>query len=132
MQGGASLNADEKPWETIAPSDLPFADGWHTPKVMSVEDLDRVKLEFVASASRAVRLGFDVIELHAAHGYLLNQFTSPLSNKRTDQYGGSDVFNRLKYPLEIFEAIKSVIPSDVALGARISGSYWVEGGLDPE
>jgi 2,4-dienoyl-CoA reductase-like NADH-dependent reductase (Old Yellow Enzyme family) len=132
MQGGTSLNADEKPWETIAPSDLPFADGWHTPKVMSVEDLDRVKLEFVASASRAVRLGFDVIELHAAHGYLLNQFTSPLSNKRTDQYGGSDVFNRLKYPLEIFEAIKSVIPSDVALGARISGSDWVEGGLDPE
>ncbi len=132
MQGGASLNSDESPWETIGPSDLPFADGWHTPKAMSEDDLERVKAEFVSSAVRAVRLGFDVVELHAAHGYLLNQFTSPLSNRRVDQYGGSDISKRLKYPLEVFEAIKLRIPSHVALGARISGSDWVDGGLNSE
>ena len=132
MMGGAALQVDENPWETVAPSALAFADGWHTPKMMETEDLSRVKAEFVDSAERAVRLGFDVIELHAAHGYLLNQFTSPLSNQRTDAYGGSDVSNRLKYPLEIFDAVKAVVPDHVALGARISGSDWVKDGLNPE
>ena len=90
------------------------------------------KSEFVESAKRAVRLGFDVIELHAAHGYLLNQFTSPLSNHRTDEYGGNDLSKRLAYPLEVFDAVKEVVPKNIAFGARISGTDWVEGGLNPE
>ena len=86
MMGGAALQAGESPWETIAPSALAFTDGWHVPKMMGTDDLARVKTEFVDAAKRAVNLGFDVIEIHAAHGYLLNQFTSPLSNQRTDSY----------------------------------------------
>jgi 2,4-dienoyl-CoA reductase-like NADH-dependent reductase (Old Yellow Enzyme family) len=117
MMGGAALQAGESPWET---------------KMMGTDDLARVKTEFVDAAKRAVNLGFDVIEIHAAHGYLLNQFTSPLSNQRTDSYGGSNLSNRLKYPLEVFDAVKSVVPDHVAVGARISGSDWVEGGLNPE
>jgi 2,4-dienoyl-CoA reductase-like NADH-dependent reductase (Old Yellow Enzyme family) len=132
MMGGAALQAGESPWETIAPSALAFTDGWHVPKMMGTDDLARVKTEFVDAAKRAVNLGFDVIEIHAAHGYLLNQFTSPLSNQRTDSYGGSNLSNRLKYPLEVFDAVKSVVPDHVAVGARISGSDWVEGGLNPE
>lgn len=131
MDGGIPLAPDEHPWGTIAPSALPFADGWHEPKEMDRQDLSRVKEEFVHAAQRAVKLGFDVIELHAAHGYLLNQFTSPLSNMRTDEYGG-DLLSRLRYPLEIFDAVKDVIPRDVALGARISGSDWVPSGLNPD
>ncbi|HAT52437.1 MAG TPA: oxidoreductase [Betaproteobacteria bacterium] len=132
MQGGAALQANENPWETLAPSALAFADGWHVPKSMTKADLLKVKSEFVESAKRAVRLGFDVIELHAAHGYLLNQFTSPLSNHRTDEYGGNDLSKRLAYPLEVFDAVKEVVPKNIAFGARISGTDWVEGGLNPE
>lgn len=132
MQGGAALKASENPWETLAPSALAFADGWHTPRSMTTDDLVRVKSEFVESAKRAVRLGFDVIELHAAHGYLLNQFTSPLSNHRTDAYGGDELIKRLAYPLEVFDAVKEVVPMHIALGARISGTDWVENGLNPE
>jgi len=121
MEGMSSLGKDDSPWETLAPSALPFADGWHTPKAMQKEDLERVKQEFLSAAIRAVRLGFDVIELHAAHGYLLNQFLSPLSNHRTDEYGGT-AENRMRFPLEILDALKQTIPASVALGARISGT----------
>ena len=132
IHGGTALQESENPWETIAPSALAFADGWHIPKSMNEEDLVKVKSEFVESARRAVHLGFDVIELHAAHGYLLNQFTSPLSNHRADEYDGKELSKRLAYPLEVFDAIKEVVPKRIALGARISGTDWVEDGLNPE
>ena len=132
MEGMSALKENENPWETVAPSAIAFTDGWHTPKMMNVSDLDRVKSEFVAAAKRAARIGFDVIELHAAHGYLLNQFTSPLSNQRTDEYGGPELDRRLKYPLEVFRAVREAVPTTVAVGARISGSDWVDGGLNPD
>jgi 2,4-dienoyl-CoA reductase-like NADH-dependent reductase (Old Yellow Enzyme family) len=131
MEGMSSLGKDDSPWETLAPSALPFADGWRTPKAMQKEDLERVKQEFLSAAIRAVRLGFDVIELHAAHGYLLNQFLSPLSNHRTDEYGGA-AENRMRFPLEILDALKQTIPASVALGARISGTDWVDGGISED
>src|SRR5690349_1075213 len=88
-EGGGSLKAGADPWETIAASPLPFGEGWHTPREATEADLDRVRDAFVNATKRALRIGFESIELHMAHGYLLHGFMSPLSNKRTDQYGGS-------------------------------------------
>lgn len=123
--GGAALTADNGAWETSAPSALPYADGWHTPTALSNQGLERVKQAFVQAAQRAVRLGFDVIEVHSAHGYLLHQFLSPLSNTRDDQYGGS-LENRMRYPLEIFDAVRAVAPN-TPIGVRFSATDWVEG-----
>jgi NADPH2 dehydrogenase len=102
-------------------------DGWPAPKALSVEDLAVLKARFVQSTERAARLGFDLIELHAAHGYLLHQFLSPLSNTRTDSYGGS-LENRMRYPLEVFAAIRRAWPESKPVGVRISAVDWVEGG----
>ena len=88
-QGGGPLTVIEDPWEVIGPSALPFGPSWPTPRAMTDEDIARVRDAFVAAARRAVRIGFDVIELHMAHGYLAHSFLSPLSNRRTDRYGGS-------------------------------------------
>jgi len=123
--GGAALTQQNGAWETSAPSALPYADGWHTPTALSLQGLERVKQAFVQSAERAVRAGFDVIELHAAHGYLLHQFLSPLSNQRDDDYGGS-LENRMRFPLEIFKSIRDIV-SDTPLGVRFSATDWVEG-----
>ncbi len=127
-KGGGSLNAGEDPWETIAPSALPHGPGWQVPRAMTAEDIARVQEAFVASARRAVRIGFDAIELHLAHGYLAHSFLSPLSNRRTDQYGGSPE-NRLRFAREIAVELRSVVPRAIALGARITGSDWLDGGL---
>ncbi len=127
-EGGGALKAGQDPWETVAPSALPFGPGWHTPRAMTADDFARVKHAFVTAAQRAVRIGFDAIELHGAHGYLLHSFMSPLSNKRDDEYGGS-LENRLRFPREVAEAVRQVVPHGVALGARITGSDWAEGGL---
>jgi 2,4-dienoyl-CoA reductase-like NADH-dependent reductase (Old Yellow Enzyme family) len=129
-EGGGALKAGEDPWETMGPSALPFGPGWHTPREMTPADIERVRGAFVAAAQRAVRIGFDAIELHGAHGYLIHSFMSPLSNKRTDQYGGS-LENRLRFPLEVARAVREVVPRNVALGARITGSDWLDGGLTP-
>jgi 2,4-dienoyl-CoA reductase-like NADH-dependent reductase (Old Yellow Enzyme family) len=126
--GGRALGPDADPWETVSASAVPFAEGWHTPREATLEDIDRIVAAFAKAAERAVRLGFELIELHGAHGYLLHQFLSPLSNKRTDQYGGS-LENRMRFPLRVFEAVKAVCPPQVALGVRITGSDWMEGGL---
>ncbi|WNJ98881.1 NADH:flavin oxidoreductase/NADH oxidase [Thalassospiraceae bacterium LMO-JJ14] len=128
-KGGTPLGADDGAWQTVGPSAEPYADGWHTPEAMTDETLERVRVSFVEAAKRAVRMGFRVIELHNAHGYLLHQFLSPLSNKRNDAYGGS-LEGRMRYPLEIFEAVRAVVPDDIAVGVRISASDWVEGGWD--
>src|ERR1700674_5502391 len=130
-EGGQGLAYEEDPWETIAPSAIAFGPHWAAPREMNADDLVRVRDAFVAAAERAVRLRFDAIELHMAHGYLLHSFVSPVSNQRTDRYGGS-LDARLRYPLEIVEAVRAVVPSGMPLGARITGSDWRNDGLTPD
>ncbi len=124
-----SLPAQQGAWPTIAPSALPFAEGWHTPREADPDDIAQVTADFVSSARRAARLELDALEIHMAHGYLLNQFLSGLTNHRQDRYGGS-VENRFRLPLEIFKAVRAVWPADRALGAKIPGSDYADGGFD--
>jgi 2,4-dienoyl-CoA reductase-like NADH-dependent reductase (Old Yellow Enzyme family) len=126
--GGAALKPDADPWPTIAASPIPFDEGWQTPREVTEADMARVRDAFVSATQRALRIGFDEIELHMAHGYLAHGFMSPISNKRTDQYGGS-LENRLRFPLSIARAVRTVVPKGVPLGARITGNDWREGGL---
>ncbi|UCH47008.1 MAG: NADH:flavin oxidoreductase/NADH oxidase [Betaproteobacteria bacterium] len=127
-EGGKPLGPDEDPWSTLGPSALPFAPSWPAPRAMSADDLSNVKRQFVDAAMRATRIGFDVVELHAGHGYLLHEFVSPIANQREDDYGGS-LKNRMRYPLEVFEAVRDVLPGTMACGARITGSDWIDGGI---
>jgi len=108
--GGGALGADGDPWETIAPSEQPFGAGWHTPRAMTEADMARVREAFAAAARRAVRIGFDAIELHMAHGYLLHSFVSPLSNRRNDGYGGA-LDGRMRFPLEVVRAVRAAVPA---------------------
>jgi 2,4-dienoyl-CoA reductase-like NADH-dependent reductase (Old Yellow Enzyme family) len=130
-EGARPLKPGEDPWETIAPSAIAFGPGWHVPREMSAADMARVRESFVAAAQRAVRAGIDLIELHGAHGYLLHGFLSPISNKRSDGYGGS-LEARMRFPLEVVQAVRAAIPKGMPLGARITGNDWVEGGLTPK
>src|SRR5262249_59730768 len=98
------------------------------PRAMNEEDMARVRADFADAAKRAMRLGFDAIELHFAHGYLLHSFVSPLSNKRNDEFGGS-FEGRIRVPLDVVRDLRAVAPRGVPLGARITGTDWVEGGL---
>jgi NADPH2 dehydrogenase len=127
-EGGGALPAVADPWETIGPSPIPFGPNWHVPRVATLEDIARVREAFVNSAKRAVRIGFDAIELHYAHGYLAHAFLSPVSNHRTDQYGGS-LENRMRFGLEIAKAVRTAVPKGIALGARITGNDWRDDGL---
>ena len=127
--GGKPLSSAESPWQTVAPSALPFAEGWHTPRELAVQEIRDLCEAFAAAASRALRIGLDLVELHSAHGYLLHQFLSPLSNKRTDRYGGS-LENRMRAPLEVARALREAWPRDRALGARITASDWAPGGFE--
>jgi 2,4-dienoyl-CoA reductase-like NADH-dependent reductase (Old Yellow Enzyme family) len=129
--GAGALKPGADPWETIAASPIPFGDNWHTPRTVTEADMGRVREAFVSATKRALRIGFDAIELHFAHGYLAHGFMSPISNKRSDEYGGS-FENRLRFPLSIARAVRAVVPKDVPLGARITGSDWREGGLTPD
>ncbi|MBC6982335.1 NADH:flavin oxidoreductase/NADH oxidase [Caulobacter sp. 17J80-11] len=128
---GAPLTPEEGAWTTFAPSAVPFDNGWHTPQALDEAGLTRVRDAFAQAARRADRAGFDAVELHAAHGYLLHEFASPLSNRREDQYGGS-LENRLRFPLEVAAAVREAFPRHKALGARITGSDWMEGGITPD
>ena len=128
-EGGVAATGD-RAWQTVSASDVPFGE-WPAPKPLDAAGLQKVREDFVAAAKRAVRLGIDVVELHFAHGYLGHQFLSPLSNKRTDAYGGS-LENRMRFPLELFDAVRAVLPEDKPLGVRISATDWVEGGWDLE
>jgi len=114
-------------WTVVGPSALPYSPAGQTPRELSATDLDAVRAEFVASAQAAARAGFDLLELHCAHGYLLSSFLSPLSNQRSDEYGGS-LENRLRYPLAVFDAIRRVWPAERPLSVRISATDWAEGG----
>lgn len=129
--GSKTLSEKEGGWQTCAPSAIAFNEGAIAPSALNDEGLERVKTAFVDAAIRAHRLGFDAIEVHAAHGYLLHQFLSPLSNHRDDQYGG-DLENRLRFPLEVFAAMRAVLPTDYVLGIRISATDWVPGGWEIE
>jgi 2,4-dienoyl-CoA reductase-like NADH-dependent reductase (Old Yellow Enzyme family) len=126
-EDGLALGPNEDPWPTVAPSAIPFDDGWPTPVELDGEDMARLRTAFVEATRRAVRVGFDVIELHKAHGYLLHQFLSPLANKRTDVWGRT-----LRFPLSIAEAVASEVPSAIAWGARITASDWADGGITPK
>jgi 2,4-dienoyl-CoA reductase-like NADH-dependent reductase (Old Yellow Enzyme family) len=130
-EGGGSLKPGADPWQTMAASPIPFGDNWQTPREVTEEDMERVRNAFVAAAQRSLRIGFDEIELHFAHGYLAHGFMSPVSNKRTDQYGGA-FENRLRFPLLIARAVRGVVPKDIPLGARITGSDWRPDGLTPD
>jgi 2,4-dienoyl-CoA reductase-like NADH-dependent reductase (Old Yellow Enzyme family) len=130
-EGSQPLTGPEDPWETIAPSAIPFGPDWPAPRAMTAADMERVRDNFVNAAKRAVRAGIDAIELHGAHGYLLHSFVSPISNQRSDEYGGS-LAGRMRYPLEIARAVRAAIPKGMPLGVRITGNDWVEGGLTPD
>jgi NADPH2 dehydrogenase len=127
-EGGKALSSDEDPWPTIAPSAFPFGPGWHIPRAMTEEDMVLVRSAFVRAAKRAVRIGFDAIELHFAHGYLMHSFISPISNTRNDEWGGS-LDSRLYFPIEVVRAVRAVVPRPTPLGARLTGSDWLDGGL---
>jgi anthraniloyl-CoA monooxygenase len=126
-EGDRPLRPEEGAWETLAPSALPFDEGWHVPREMTRADMDRVKSDFVSAARRCLAAGFDLLELHMAHGYLLSSFLSPLSNLRADAYGGS-LEDRARFPLEVFDAVRREWPEERPLSVRISASDWAEGG----
>jgi len=130
-EGAGPLGAGEDPWPTSAASPLPWGVNWHVPREVTEADMERVREAFVAAVKRALRIGFDEIELHMAHGYLAHGFMSPISNRRTDRYGGS-FENRLRFPLSIARAVRAVVPNGLPLGARITGSDWREGGLNAD
>ncbi|MDI7774266.1 NADH:flavin oxidoreductase/NADH oxidase [Asticcacaulis sp. EMRT-3] len=129
-EGGQQIAPDApQGWRVHAPSDVPYLETDATPIALDKTGLERVKAAFVAAAQRAERLGIDAIEIHAAHGYLLHEFLSPLSNHRDDDYGGS-LDNRMRFPLEVFKAVRDAFPADKPVGVRVSASDWVEGGWD--
>jgi NADPH2 dehydrogenase len=127
--GGQLIPADAGGWQPVGPSALPQLETEPPPRELTADNLQALRARFVDSVERANRLGFDAIELHAAHGYLLHQFLSPISNRRTDDYGGS-LENRMRFPLEVFAAMRAAWPAQKPMGVRVSSTDWVEGGWD--
>ena len=131
-KGGAQIAAsDPHGWQTVAPSAVPFADGEAAPLALDRDGLARIRDAFADAARRAGQLGLDAVQVHGAHGYLIHQFLSPLSNRREDEYGGS-LENRMRFPLELFDAVRAAFPADRPVTMRLSGTDWVEGGWDVE
>ncbi|HET6347501.1 MAG TPA: bifunctional salicylyl-CoA 5-hydroxylase/oxidoreductase [Candidatus Krumholzibacteria bacterium] len=131
MWEGENEPLPEGNWPVMSASAIPWTPHNQVPRAMTRDDMERVRDEFVAAAQRGVQAGFDVLELHAAHGYLLSSFISPITNQREDDYGGS-LANRLRYPLEVFAALRAVWPSERPVGVRISATDWIEGGIRVE
>src|SRR6201995_179285 len=127
--GGQLIPIAEGGWQTVAPSAVPHKEGEAPPQALDAAGMARIRDAFVSAAKRADRLGIDALELHGAHGYLMHQFLSPISNKRTDQYGGS-LENRMRYPLEIYDAVRAVFPKHKPIGVRVSSTDWGDGGWD--
>ncbi len=127
--GGQLIPIAEGGWLPEGPSDVPHKESEAPPRALDGTGLKRIRDAFVAAAQRTERLGIDAIEVHCAHGYLLHQFLSPISNKRTDQYGGS-LENRMRFPLEVFDAVRAAFPHDKPVGLRVSATDWIEGGWD--
>ena len=128
---GTDIPLDAGGWQAIGPSAVRYAPTLPVPRAMTRDDMDRVRDDFVRAAHLAVDAGFDMIELHCAHGYLLSSFITPLANHRTDEYGGS-LDNRLRYPLEVFAAVRAVWPAERPMSVRISATDWVEDGITGE
>jgi len=129
--GGKKVASGEGGWEPVAPSALPFTADYPTPRALSIAEMDGVVAAFRKAAERALAAGFEVVEVHSAHGYLLHEFLSPLSNQRTDEYGGS-FENRCRLALRVVEAIRQVWPARLPLFYRVSATDWVAGGWDLE
>jgi 2,4-dienoyl-CoA reductase-like NADH-dependent reductase (Old Yellow Enzyme family) len=128
-EGGAPIPESEGGWQTVAPSAVPFRPGDPVPVALSKKEIADLVSAFADAAKRALQAGFQVIELHGAHGYLMHEFFSPLSNHRTDEYGGP-FENRIRFALETIEAVRAAWPQDLPLLLRISATDWVEGGWD--
>lgn len=120
---------EDRGWQTVAPSAIPFAEGENPPVALDRDGLSGIREAFIAAAKRSARLGFDAIQLHGAHGYLLHQFLSSLANHRDDDYGGS-LENRMRFPIEIFDAVRSAFPAERPVSIRVSATDWAEGGWD--
>lgn len=130
-EGGRPVPQQAGGWQPMAPSAVAFAPGYPVPRPMSEEDMDAVCDQFIAAARRGVQAGYQVAEIHAAHGYLLHEFMSPLSNRRQDDWGGS-LENRIRFPLRVCEAVREVWPPSLPVFVRISSSDYIEGGWDVE
>ncbi len=129
-KGGTQINPSEpNGWQAEAPSSISYIDGWAAPAALDRAGMARLRGAFANAARRAGRLGLDAIQIHAAHGYLLHEFLSPLANRRSDDYGGS-LDNRMRFPLEVFDAVREAFPSDRAVSVRVSGTDWAEDGWD--
>jgi 2,4-dienoyl-CoA reductase-like NADH-dependent reductase (Old Yellow Enzyme family) len=130
-KGTGKVDIENEGWQTIAPSSIPFADNFPHPKEMNENDIKLVIEQFVKAALRSLEAGFEVIELHYAHGYLVHEFYSPISNKRKDKYGGS-LENRCRFAVEITKSVRNSIPDTTPLFVRISSTDWIDGGWDIE
>ena len=129
--GGGPLGPGDDPWPTMAPSAISFDTGWPVPEALDEGGMERLCSAFHEAASRAARIGFEVVEVHAAHGYLLHEFLSPLANHRNDCYGAS-LENRMRFPLAVVQTVREALPQNVVLGVRITGTDWREGGWTPD
>lgn len=126
-EGGKPLTPERGGWQTVAPSAISFGDDWPPPGALTGSDIKQLIADHVQVVHRAHRIGFDIVEMHGGHGYLIHQFLSPLSNQRADEYGGS-LENRMRFPLEAFSAMRAAWPLDRPMGVRISATDWIEGG----
>jgi anthraniloyl-CoA monooxygenase len=131
MWDGMDEPLEDGNWEVIGPSALPYGEGCHVPREADRADLDKVVADFVSAARRAVEAGFDLIEVHAAHGYLLSSFLSPIANQREGEYGGP-LANRLRFPLEVFDAVRATVPARIPVTVRISATDWMPDGNTDE
>ncbi|MGI8468187.1 MAG: NADH:flavin oxidoreductase/NADH oxidase [Pyrinomonadaceae bacterium] len=129
--GGKKVDEKNGGWQTFAPSAIAFADDYPLPREMTKKDIEKAMNDFAAAARRSVEAGFEVIEIHAAHGYLFHEFLSPLSNKRSDEYGGS-LEDRMRFPLESARKIRAAVPDELPVFVRISATDWTAGGWDLE
>lgn len=128
-EGAGHLSDAAGAWQPVAPSALRWDENWPMPRALSEAEIETVIEDFVAGARRAVRLGLDLVEVHAAHGYLLSSFLSPLANRREDHWGGA-LENRMRLPLAVFEAVRAACPQGMPVGMRFNGTDWTEGGID--
>jgi NADPH2 dehydrogenase len=128
-KGGQLIPLTDGGWQTVGPSALPHKEGEAAPLALDAAGLSRIRDAFVAAAKRAERLGLDALELHGAHGYLLHQFLSPIANQRPDAYGGT-LENRMRFPLEVFDAVRAAFPAEKPIGVKVSATDWVDGGWD--
>jgi 2,4-dienoyl-CoA reductase-like NADH-dependent reductase (Old Yellow Enzyme family) len=128
-EGRGKLADNENPWQTVAPSAIPFSDDYPVPKEMNTQEIDNLIIHFQKAAENSLEAGFQVVEIHMAHGYLLHEFLSPISNKRTDKFGGS-FENRIRLPLQIAERVRQIWPDNWPVFVRISCTDWVDDGWD--